>query len=289
MKKQKFFLPAVLLLLLPPCGVAPARAAQSRGQKRAARQTAAKKTDPAPDTAADAPAKKNARETTAAADENAPAKKNARAAEPAPSPTATPKPVADAAPADQTRYVYEFAQPGSFLQRVRIEHDSAGRGRVTFERQVDTEELTDPFEFSPAAFKRVKARWDALRFLDGEGSYQSEKQFPHMGTTRLGMADGKRQRTTEFNWSHDPEASALAKEYRNAAEQALLVFEVGVALENQPLEMPKLLNRFERLVEIGGLSDPQQLVPVLRELESDERVPLVARNHAGRLLKKLQK
>ena len=69
----------------------------------------------------------------------------------------------------------------------------------------------------------------------------------------------------------------------------MLVFELGVALENQPLEMPKLLGRFERLVEIGGLSDPQQLIPLLRELGEDERVPLVARNHAGRLLKKLQK
>ncbi|HEV2765153.1 MAG TPA: hypothetical protein VGV38_19375 [Pyrinomonadaceae bacterium] len=283
MKKEKLLHPAAALLLV--CAFAATSAAQARGTKRTGKAATSKKTTPTP---TPEPAKANARETAAAAettsDEKAPAKANARAAEPAPSPSAK-----TSAPADGVRYAYEFSQPGSFLQSVRIEHDSAGRGRVTFERQVDTEELTDPFEFSPAAFRRVKAHWDALRFLEAEGSYQSEKQFPHMGTTRLKMADGRRQRVTEFNWTHDEHAAALAKEYRNAAEQALLVFELGVALENQPLELPKLLGRFERLVELGSLSDPQQLVPVLRELGEDERAPLVARNHAGRLLKKLQK
>ncbi|HYO63419.1 MAG TPA: hypothetical protein VER08_07160 [Pyrinomonadaceae bacterium] len=282
MKKEKLFHAAAALVALLCVAAGPAPAAQSRNTRRAPRPAAAaRKTT----TTAAKPA---ATETApAAADEKAPAKKNARGAEAAPSPATNAN--APSAAADGARYVYEFSQPGSFLQRVRIEHDAAGRGRITFERQVDTEELTDPFEFSPEAFRRVKGHWDALRFLDSEGSYQSEKQFPHLGTTRLRMNEGKRERVTEFNWTNDDKAAALAKEYRNAAEQALLVFELGVALENQPLEIPKLLGRFDRLTEIGGLSDPQQLIPLLVELESDERVPLVARNHAGRLLKRLRK
>ena len=283
-KKEKLSRAAAALLALL-CGVAPVSAAQSRPTRRAPRTPAAAKKTTTNTTATPTKPEADAPPATPV-DERGPAKKNARASEPAPTPAAKSN---APAPASGARYVYEFSQPGSFLQRVRIEHDAAGRGRITFERQVDTEELTDPFEFSPASFQRVKAHWDALRFLDTEGSYQSEKQFPHMGTTRLKMAEGKRERTAEFNWSNDENASALAKEYRNAAEQALLVFEIGVALENQPLEMPKLLSRFERLAEIGGLSDPQQLIPVLTQIEEDERVPLVARNHAGRLLKKLRK
>jgi hypothetical protein len=62
-----------------------------------------------------------------------------------------------------------------------------------------------------------------------------------------------------------------------------------VALESQPLETPKLINRLGELIERDFLSDRQQLVPLVRELSEDERVPLVGRNQAARILKKLEK
>jgi hypothetical protein len=37
------------------------------------------------------------------------------------------------------------------------------------------------------------------------------------------------------------------------------------------------------------LSDPLQLVPLLEDLANDEHIPLMARNHATRILKKIQK
>ena len=214
-------------------------------------------------------------------------KKNARSGGDTP-PTANAG-ASDEAEASGVRYGYEFKQPGSYLFRVQIEHDAAGRGRVTFERQVDTGPITEEFKFSPAALARVAKLWESLGALEPEGGYQSEKQFPHMGTTRLQLTRAGRTRSAEFNWTEHPEAEALAKEYRNAAEQAILAFELAVALENQPLETPKLLTRFERLVEVKGLSDARQMAPLLRQLREDERVPLVARNHAARLLKKLEK
>ena len=61
------------------------------------------------------------------------------------------------------------------------------------------------------------------------------------------------------------------------------------ARENRPLDAPKLMDQLETLVTRDGLSDPQQLLPLLRELKIDERIPLIARNHAGRILKKIQK
>jgi hypothetical protein len=110
-----------------------------------------------------------------------------------------------------------------------------------------------------------------------------------MGQTRLTMWRGGRERTAEFNYSQDKDAQGLAEEYRRAAEQTLLVFELHVALESQPLETPKLINRLGTLIDRDYLSDRQQLVPLVRELSEDERVPLVGRNHAARILKKLEK
>jgi hypothetical protein len=103
------------------------------------------------------------------------------------------------------------------------------------------------------------------------------------------MEQDSRKRTAEFNWTNNKDASSLVNEYRRIADQALLVFDISVARENQPLNAPKLMERLELLLKRNGLSDPQQLVPLLKDLSTDEHVPLIARNHAIRLLKKIEK
>ena len=186
-------------------------------------------------------------------------------------------------------YTYEFSQPDFFVYFVHIEHDDKGKGTIRFERRSDTEQITDPVQLSPAALERIRARFDALKFLDSTDNYQGERTYPSQGKTKLTLKQGGRERTTEFNYSQNAEAQGLADEYRRVSEQALFVFDVSVALENQPLEMPKLINRLESLIDRKYLSDTQQLLPLIRELSEDERVPLVGRNQAARLLKKLDK
>jgi hypothetical protein len=264
-------------------------------QKRAARPPAAKPTPSAPVPAA--PAKKNerpeadapAREVTPAQPSPAPepAKKNA-AARPAEG-GGSPADTSAARAADGPRYFYEFRQPDFIVPRIEIEHDAAGRGRITFERRNDGTAITDPLEISPAAFARIVGAWEALRFLDSDASYQADKQFPNLGTVRLRMKRGARERAAEFNWTNDDAARTLANEYRNLAEQQIFVFDMGVARQYQPSETVRLLKRVETLLDRKAVSDASQLVPLLSDLSTDERIPLMARNHAGRLLKKIQK
>jgi hypothetical protein len=78
-------------------------------------------------------------------------------------------------------------------------------------------------------------------------------------------------------------------EYRRAADQAILVFDISIARQNQPLEAPKLMDQLDTMLKRNALSDPHQLVPLLRDLSTDERIPLMARNQAGRILKKIEK
>jgi hypothetical protein len=188
-----------------------------------------------------------------------------------------------------TRYVYEFAQPDFFVYFIHIEHDDGGHGLIRFERRSDTEQLTEPFELSPAALERIRAHWTALNFLDSTENYQGPRTYPSQGKTTFKMRRGDRARAAEFNYSQNADAQGLADEYRRAGEQALLVFDINVALEAQPLDTPKLIERLESLIESNSLSDKQQLIPLIRSLTEDERVPLVGRNHAARLLKKLDK
>lgn len=207
----------------------------------------------------------------------------------APDPAAALKVSDTPSTAENATFAYDFSQPQFFIRHIVVEHDSTGRGRVVLEWLGEQTKIVEPLQLSPAALGRITALWQALRFLDSDENYQTDKQFPHLGTMRLTMRSGIRSRTAEFNWTHNRNASGLVNEYRRAADQATFVFEITVARENRPLDAPKLMEQLETMVKRGGLSDPQQLVPLLSELKTDERIPLMARNHAARILKKIQK
>ncbi len=244
-------------------------------------------------------AQRNAATRPASATQSQPKKVSVRP-EDEPGPTHTPQTSAKPTPTpangavnavdpNAASYTYEFSQPDFFVYFVHIEHDEKGKGTIRFERRSDTEQLTDPLEISPAALARIRAHFDALKFLDSSENYQGERTYPSQGKTKLTLKQSGRERTTEFNYSRNVEAQGLAEEYRRISEQALFVFDVNVALESQPLETPKLISRLESLIERKYISDTQQLLPLIRQLTEDERVPLVGRNEAARLLKKLDK
>ena len=192
-------------------------------------------------------------------------------------------------PSDATKYSYEFKQPQFIVRRILIEHDAMGRGKITFERQNEETPIVEPIELSTAALGRILGLWSELRFLDSTENYQAAKQFPHLGTMWIKMENGERKRTAEFNWSNNRNAWNLVTEYRRVADQAILIFNMNVAREIQPLNAPQLMDELEMLYTRNGLSDPQQLVPLLKDLRTDEHIPLIARNHADRLLKKIEK
>jgi len=190
---------------------------------------------------------------------------------------------------DATRYSYEFAQKDFVVNHIVITHDALGRGNISFERRSETAPIDEPIELSAAALGRIFGLWTELKFLDSDENYQAAKNFAHLGTYKLGMNDGKRHRTAEFNWSDNKAAWALANEYRRVSDQAILIFNIKLAREMQPLNAPQLLTEMDMLLSRDGLSDPQQLVPLLNELRTDEHIPLIARNHADRILKKIEK
>jgi hypothetical protein len=206
------------------------------------------------------------------------------------SPTPTPQRREDnKKPPDPTRYSYEFTKAEFIYRHILIEHDALGRGKITFERRGEETPIIEPIELSTGALGRIFGLWTELGFLDSNENYQAPKSFAHLGTYRLHQDDGKRQRTAEFNWSNNKSAWTLTNEYRRVSDQAILIFNLKLAREMQPLNAPQLLNEMETLLVRDGLSDPFQLVPLLNELKTDEHIPLIARNHADRILKKIEK
>ena len=186
-------------------------------------------------------------------------------------------------------YTWEFSQAEFTINHIVVEHDAAGRGKVTFSRKGEEQPIVETVELTPVVLERIEKLWRELRFLDSNENYQASKNFAHLGTYKLGMTALDRHRTTEFNWSGNAAAWSLAQEYRRLADQVIFIFDITVARENQPLNTPGLLKQLESMFNRKALSDPKQLVPLLKEIRTDAHIPLIARNHADRLLKKFDK
>ena len=197
--------------------------------------------------------------------------------------------VAADAKTDAVKYSYEFSQPKFYVKHVVLEHDANGRGTVTFERLNEDTPVVEPLALSTEVLARINAAWRGLQFLESDTNYQSSKQFPHLGTMKIGVQRGEQKRVAEFNWTNNSDASTLVNEYRKAADQAILIFDISIARENQPLNAPKLMEVMESLLKRDALSDPRQLLKLLQDFSTDEHVPLIARNHALRLIKKIEK
>lgn len=186
-------------------------------------------------------------------------------------------------------YFYEFTRPGFTVSKIHIEHDESGKGTISFVKDVSDEVITDPIEVSPAALERIRNALAALDFFNSTESYQYEKDYSHLGNITIKINKDGRARETKFNWTENKNAKALADEYRKISNQYIWMFDINLSRENQPLESPKLMDMIDSYIRRNEISDPTQLIPFLKQLSDDERIPLIARNHATRLIKQIEK
>ncbi len=211
-----------------------------------------------------------------------PAKKNSRPAADAVKTDSNPK-------AEKPVYFYEFEKPEFLLSRIWIEHDENGIGTVKFQKKDYDETYTDNLEISESTLQKLKALWESVNFFGSSEKFQSEiRDYAHLGTVKLRMDKDGKQRTEEFNWTEIPDVKSLADEYRKIATQDVWLFDFDVARQNQPLETPKLMKGLDSYLRRNALSDPVQMLPFLKSLTDDERVPLITRNHAARIVKQIE-
>jgi hypothetical protein len=186
-------------------------------------------------------------------------------------------------------YTYEFTQPDFLTSRILIEHDEKGKGAMAFQRRGNSETFTEPIIVSDAVLAKLNAAFTQLNFLDSTENYQHEKDFSHMGNAKISLTRGARSRSVTLNYTLNKNAKLLMDEYRKISNQALWIFDITVARENQPLDGPSQMDTLDGLLRRSEIADPKQLLPFLRELSDDERLPLMARNHATRLIQQLEK
>ncbi|MGD9561739.1 MAG: hypothetical protein AB7F88_05920 [Pyrinomonadaceae bacterium] len=193
------------------------------------------------------------------------------------------------ASASTSSYKYEFSQPNFVIGWIAIEHDENGSGTISFRKKDSEELITDPIRVSPKALGNINAALAALNFLSSDENYQYEKDFSHLGNIKFAYNTGSNSREVTFNYTTNKFAKALMDEYRKLGNQYIWVFDIKLSRANQPLEAPRLFDTLDSLVRRNEISDPDQLEPFLRELANDESIPLIARNHASRLVQRFEK
>jgi hypothetical protein len=187
-------------------------------------------------------------------------------------------------------FVYEFSQPNFVIKTILIEHDENGKGKITFEHRDFGEPISDPLQLSQITLEKLNKLFTTLNFLDSTEDYQSPmRDYGHLGNHKVIRRKDDKERIAKYNWTENKDAKALADEYRKIGEQFIWYFDISVARENQPLEAPSLMDRLISLLKRDEISDPLQMLPLLKELSNDERIPLIARNKATRIIKDIEK
>jgi len=186
-------------------------------------------------------------------------------------------------------YFYEFTRPGFNYERVLIEHDEAGKGKISFKKSDYAEMISDPIQLTAVTMANLTAAFTALNFLASNENYQTPMDHSNMGNVSITVRKDGRERTAKYNWTDNKYAKALADEYRRISNEYTWKFELSVARENQPLQTPSLMDRLAGYIRQNEISDPPHLLPMLSELSTDERLPLIARDNAAKLVKQIEK
>ncbi len=213
-----------------------------------------------------------------------PPKRNERPGEVTTAPTPTPK-----GQSSGPHYSYVFTRPGFTYSRVTVEHDSAGKGKISFQKSSFDEPIVDPIDLSPTTMKNLTEALAALNYLDSTEEYQHARDYSNMGNVEFTLKNAGRERTMRFNWTDNKHARVIMDEYRRISNEYTWRFEIDLARQNQPLLTPSMMEAIDAYIDRKEISDPMHLVPFLTQLSTDERLPLMARNRATKIIKVIEK
>lgn len=190
--------------------------------------------------------------------------------------------------ANLTHFQYIFVNERFTIPRIEVEFDGTGAGQYLFKKK-DAEEIVNKMTVSPSLLGQIRALLTELNFLESTEEYQHKKDFSHLGTMTIHYAHQGKERTAKFNYTDNAAMTRLAELFRGLATQEMRVFEIENTRETDPISTPAQMRLLESELRGKHLADPPKLIPLLKDIIQDESIPLIARNHATRLIQMIQK
>lgn len=196
---------------------------------------------------------------------------------------------AEAGPSKSVAFTYKFENARFYIPLIDLQVNADRTAKLSFKQGESDDTIDQTFTVRPETMDRLVELTTRSRFLESDEDYQSKKDFSHLGWITITATEGGHHRTTRFNYSQNKDVSDLAEIFRAIATQWIDIFHIKVAVEHQPLDLPAQLDALENDLQIERLVEPESLVDPLRDISQDDTLPLIARNHADKIITAIQK
>ena len=187
-----------------------------------------------------------------------------------------------------TKFHYLFENEKFTTPRIELEFGADGKGEFRFKKK-ESDEISNNLQVTSTVLVQINFLLAELNYLDSRESYQHKKDFSHLGTITIDVAREGKQRKVQFNYTDNPAMMKLANIFRNLATQETRIFEIETIRQSDPISTPAQLRFLDNELRSKNIADPERFVALLQDIKMDEGVPLIARNHAERLLKEIRK
>jgi hypothetical protein len=186
-----------------------------------------------------------------------------------------------------TSFTYRFEQERFVVSRIDLTIDTRGEGRLVFVRKGLARPVERPVRITEGVARQLDDLVARLDFFASRETYQTADDHSNLGSVTLAASRGDLTREVAFNYTTNRDMAALASTLRGIANREMFVFDLQTAMRFQPLEMPHIIAALDSEIELGRITDPKALAPLLREIADDVSLPLIARNRAGALAGRL--
>jgi len=186
-------------------------------------------------------------------------------------------------------FKYTFENPRFYIPWIELDLSPEGVGTVRFKRGESDDTLDRSVKLLPSTLTRIGELLARTSFLTSDDDYQSKRDFAHLGWMTISVNQAGKQRTVRFNYTERPDIAELAEIFRAITNQAIALFDIDLSIQHQPLDLPRLIESLENELRLERYAEPEQLIPTLRNIAQDDTLPLIARNHATRLIATIQK
>ncbi|HMG32877.1 MAG TPA: hypothetical protein VKM94_02985 [Blastocatellia bacterium] len=184
---------------------------------------------------------------------------------------------------------YKFENKRFDISLIEIDVAADGSGQLRFKKGESDDIIDRNFKLLAATSSRLRSLFEETQFLGSEENYQDKKDFSHLGWHSLWQREGEHERTVRFNYTTNPRIKELTDIFYGIATQEIDLFGLETAMQFQPLDVPRLLELLENDLRLERIAEPDRLLKPLGEMRSDPSMPLIARNHAGRMVDDIKK
>lgn len=186
-------------------------------------------------------------------------------------------------------FSYKFENPRFYESLVEVDVAADGTGEVRVKRGESDEIIDLKFKLLPATLARIRYLYHHTNFIDSGEEYQDKKDFSNMGWVTLWARQSARERKARFNYTTNAGIKELADIFRAVATQEMHLFDINTAERYQPLDLPRQIELLENDLRLVRVAEPEQLITTLNEIAGDDTQPLIARNHAKRIVEAIKK